>query len=1003
MSSHSEQRQPLSIPFVLLSATAPNYMRYFHLCLIIALSGACSAQYPGALDTTYRAHDLGNALGDGTDQKVFCAAMRPDGRMLLGGQFQNVNGGYQRMLGSLNVDGTRDTSFVPTDLPSTWSPKIVHRMALQPDGMLLVAGRFNRCIHRMQVSGKVDSTFITGAGCEGGSPPEGLALALQPDGKVLIGGRFTSFNGTPVVNLVRLNANGTLDATFNTGSGLNGDVTGLALQLDGKIVVVGRFTNCWGSAGRMVRLNGNGTLDPTFQASPGADNDILNVLLRADGSLLIHGAFYTVNGTSAPYFCRITSTGSVDPAFVPDPGVANFSIRTITEQADQRLLLATNYSAARLMSDGTLDTTFHAPVLSQEPSYTRTIEVLQQWPDGRIFIGGAFVSVDGTSANNVALLNADGSLDASFNTPYGFNNVVMALSVLADGSVVVNGVFNGIDGTPTNTYNQLFSGSVARLTPEGEVDTAFTPYGAFGLHPSQAIQPDGKIVVGAFRIARLNADGTLDAAFPNGPLPYNDLIYDIEVQPDGKILLCGHLSGFGGVSSQGLVRLNDDGTVDASLNVGTGFPMTTNVQSMALQPDGRIVLAGGFTSYNGTPVNYFCRVMPDGALDTSFHIGTGPNSTTRLVELFPDGRILVGGSFTYFNGAPAKTLVLLHPNGSIDTTFVNETSVLLPDGGPLLRYDPIGKILYGTYTMPGYLMRLNLDGSVDPTFDIGSGANSLIRDLIVQPDTTYLIGGGFTSYDGVGRNRIARIHGGHSEKTVVNVKAFLGGPYIGGFMSYSYYLQGTLPLTEPYSAMGYPHTSGGGGESIASLPYPQIVTDWVVVELRDALDPSTVVATQSALLRRDGQVLSTRFLKNLVFDVPHGNYHVAVHHRNHLGVMTAGAIDLDDMPSHVDFTELGAPTFGIDAQKLVGSRMVLWVGDANGNGILKYAGYANDRDAILLAIGGVNPLNTVSGYLREDVNLDGVVSYVGTNNDRDALLLNLPGSVVTATRTEQVP
>lgn len=979
-------------------------MRSLSFFLCLGVTALCFGQYPGALDTTYRSGDAGSALGDGADRTVFSSLLRPDGRILIGGEFEHVNGGYQRMLGALNTDGTLDTTFLPTDLPSNWQPKGVYRMALQPDGMLLVAGRFNRCVHRMLVSGEVDSTFITGLGFEGATQPEALALALQPDGKILVGGRFTSFNGSPVINLARLNANGTLDATFQVGNGLNGEVLDMVVQPDGKIVVVGRFTNCWGSVGHIVRLNANGTLDGAFQASPGADYEILDVHLRNDGTLLIAGPFYYADGVYAPNLCRLTSSGDHDPTFSVPAGVVNYTIRRVHEQTDQRVLVSVNYSAKRLLSDGSLDTTFQSPALNYQPSYGRAIEVMYDRPDGRVFIGGTFVSVNGKSANHFALLNADGSYDDTFNIAYGFNSPAFCASLLNDGSVIVTGMFNGFDGVPTNSLNTIFNSSTVRLTPSGVLDTVnFTPYGETVLRGAQAIQPDGKILTGSFRITRLNPDGSLDASFPNGPLAGNNLINDIKVQPDGKILLSGNLQGFAGISSPGIVRLNNDGTVDGSFVVGTGFPYTAGSQRMALQPDGRIVVTGKFTEYNGTPMNRICRLMPDGALDTSFHIGTGFNHNGYDVEVLPDGRVLVAGYFSSYNGFNSTALVLLHDDGSVDSSFVSESTVFIGDGYMALTHDTIGKILLGVASLPGGLLRVNMDGTVDATFDIGTGSNGQLGEAIVQSDTTYLICGAFTAYDGTGRNRIARIHGGHSDKTTVQVKLLLGGAFAGFQMSSALLNQGLLPLTEPYSGFGYPHI-GGGGELVNVWPgNPMVITDWVVVELRDEVNPSIVVATQSALLRRDGQVLSTRFLKNLVFDVPHGDYFVAVHHRNHLGVMTAAALALDDMPTHVDFTQPGTPTYGTSAQRIDGARALLWEGDATGNGQLKYAGVNNDRDAILLAIGGLNPLNTVVGYLPEDVNMDGIVRYVGLANDRDPILQNLPGQIPLATRTQQVP
>ncbi|MBX2978024.1 MAG: hypothetical protein KF905_01915 [Flavobacteriales bacterium] len=120
--------------------------------------------------------------------------------------------------------------------------------------------------------------------------------------------------------------------------------------------------------------------------------------------------------------------------------------------------------------------------------------------------------------------------------------------------------------------------------------------------------------------------------------------------------------------------------------------------------------------------------------------------------------------------------------------------------------------------------------------------------------------------------------------------------------------------------------------------------------------------------------------------------------------MTAQAIPLSADPSTVDFTDPLTPTYGAEAQTEVGGQRMLWPGDANFDGVVKYTGADNDRDAVLQAIGGSNPLSVVQGtYATEDVNLDGTIKYVGADNDRDVILQTIGGTVPTAVRVEQLP
>ena len=178
----------------------------------------------------------------------------------------------------------------------------------------------------------------------------------------------------------------------------------------------------------------------------------------------------------------------------------------------------------------------------------------------------------------------------------------------------------------------------------------------------------------------------------------------------------------------------------------------------------------------------------------------------------------------------------------------------------------------------------------------------------------------------------------------------------------------------------------------------------MLVELRNKNNASQVLATRSALLQRDGDIVGTNGYQRLLFNVAADNYFVAVRHRNHLGVMTSTAQALNKEEKAIDLTLTGTATYGTNARvQVANGRWALWSGNAVRDTQLKYTGTSNDRDALLLQIGGAVPTNTVNGYALHDLNLDGVTKYTGTANDRDLILLNVGGSVPTNTRTEQVP
>ncbi|MBK7382761.1 MAG: hypothetical protein IPI81_05420 [Flavobacteriales bacterium] len=244
----------------------------------------------------------------------------------------------------------------------------------------------------------------------------------------------------------------------------------------------------------------------------------------------------------------------------------------------------------------------------------------------------------------------------------------------------------------------------------------------------------------------------------------------------------------------------------------------------------------------------------------------------------------------------------------------------------------------------------------------------------------------------------------------LRVRTFLEGPYNTGTTQMNSTLSagGLIPMTEPYTTAGYTHVGGGGettNSTVLNVTGANAVVDWVVVELRNKNNSSQVLATRSALLQADGDVVAANDgTSALTFGASGDQYFIAVRHRNHLGIMSAGSITLGSAAITVDLSNGTVPlSGGSSATKVIGARNVMFAGDVDRNSILRYTGQANDRDPILARVGGSIPTATVNGYFPEDVNLDGVVRYIGASNDRDPILVNVGGTIPTATRTAQLP
>lgn len=275
----------------------------------------------------------------------------------------------------------------------------------------------------------------------------------------------------------------------------------------------------------------------------------------------------------------------------------------------------------------------------------------------------------------------------------------------------------------------------------------------------------------------------------------------------------------------------------------------------------------------------------------------------------------------------------------------------------------------------------------------GTNAGSRLRDWLDPSNTTMAL-------DGFDSN-------GALPFVAVRPRAMLQGPFVQGTgnMSDALNSAGLLPLTEPYSGLGYVHAGTGGGETtdaeVLAVNGPLAVVDWVVVELRNKNAPAQVLASRSALLHRDGTITGVDGVSAVVFRAAAAdNYYLAVRHRNHLGIMTAAPVALSTQAVLLDFTDGSvAVQGGSNATALVGGTRCMRAGDANGNGKVSYTGPVNDRDAVLVRVGGATVNASIPGYFREDTNMDGFTRYIGSGNDRDRILSTLGGLPTTVRNT----
>lgn len=303
-------------------------------------------------------------------------------------------------------------------------------------------------------------------------------------------------------------------------------------------------------------------------------------------------------------------------------------------------------------------------------------------------------------------------------------------------------------------------------------------------------------------------------------------------------------------------------------------------------------------------------------------------------------------------------------------------------------------------------------------FSAGVSAQSLSPQVIASSGGFFSNGSGSLSWT-LGETMTETFTGGSNQltqgfqqpemvKVKLNIKAFLAGPYNSttGVMNDGLRSNGLIPLMEPYTGLSYVHVKGGGETIEASVLLTtgsDAIIDWVFLELRNALDDTEVLATRSALVQADGDIVDVDGTSAVEFASRPDSYYISVQHRNHLNIMSFAPVAFGDTPLSVDFSDGSTDTYGIEAQVDIAGTKALWQGDVMDDGAVIYTNANNDRDPILVAIGGSVPTNTVSGYAQSDVNMDGETKYTNANNDRDPILVVIGGSVPTTTRTEQMP
>ena len=611
-------------------------------------------------------HDLSfvppNLGGTSSNAPVRSITTQADNKILIGGSFQSVNemtafGGLAR----LNVDGSLDSTF------SFNVNSAVFFITIQAsDNSILIGGGFDTVdeqarsrLARISPIPQLNLTTPTLSQAEGDT--EGVIFEFEvsrsmlndEDSSVtytLSGGANNPVTADDFVS------NELVQDTLTFTEGVSSQTISVAVlgdtltELDETFTItlsnpVNAILNT--SVAQGTILNDDITVDTDF--NPAADNSVFSILAQADGSILVGGTFTSiaVSNGDRNRVARFNPDDSLDDMFNPPSNPVNSSVLAMVVQTDGKIVLAGSFTAriARINADGSLDETFNPNVTGT------TIDALAlQMIDGeeKILIGGEFSAVDDISRNNMARLNPDGSLDDSLDGSLddsfdpNVDNRVRSIVVDNQNRILLSGSFNNV-GSTTNTTTR--------------------------------------------HITRLNADGSLDDNF-NSPfvseMDGDNTIFSIAIQADEHILIGGNFTSIGGVPRRAVARLNADGSLDASF-IPADIPSNGTVYAVVIQTDNQILIGGSFNDIDGVAMTAnLARLNTDGSLDITFAPNVNDTVFT-IAQQATSGDILIGGTFTSVGGTVRDRIASIE--NPVPTFDFNPTSLSQVEGNT-------GEIIY---------------------------------------------------------------------------------------------------------------------------------------------------------------------------------------------------------------------------------------------------------------------------------------------------------------------
>ncbi len=728
----------------------------------------------GNLDKSFGTEGVINSgpLGGYSSVYSLAAALQADGRVVVAG---NVKDGYtyHTIIIRFKPNGQLDSSFNATGfriikMAATSYPNAI---GIQADGKIVAAGEIrstsnsNIIAIRLTTTGNLDTGFGTNGISTidiNGSSDYCSAMAIASNGGIYLGGYTINDDFYEDCALLKLNSAGKKDNSFSGDgivvtdvAGFNDQISGIAIQADGKIVATGstddaNFNNRFAT----LRYTSSGNLDSGFDQDGmtltqlgNLSSEAKSVMIQSDGKIVCVGAARMSDNVWNVAVARYTASGALDPAFSGDGKVTTQNVGS--ESGKSFFIL----------------------------------------PDGSLLVWGS----TGINGNNGALLKytSTGNLDPRFGINgiteqklYQTHSFVSDLAIQSDGKILAGGTTSG------NFYNAMAS---VRLQANGQPDNSFNQDGIVESYlfvtnldgKSLALQSDGKIIQQGIHkmeskneeiiLVRYLANGNLDENFgSNGKVTTDvgtsdDVGVCMSIQSDNKIIVAGYSyngQNYDFMMTRYLSNGSQDNSFSADGKIIMPFGSTGNdgAQAIAVQKDGKI-LVGGFTEVNNETQFAIMRFTPQGNLDQTFNntgklsidVSAEGNEAIKAIKIQQDGKIILAGDA--FNGVNNDfALVRINPNGSLDKSFSGDGILMIDINN---NYNEAadaemltdGKIIIGgNCIVNNYyefaLARVTSDGQLDPGFAdrgiailaIGPG-NDILSSIALQSDGKLLLGG----------------------------------------------------------------------------------------------------------------------------------------------------------------------------------------------------------------------------------------------------------------------